>query len=178
MQPKFLSPGKQQICNYKGRQGQAIPVHKDSRACPLSQQALAEDQVCCSCYEEALSVPACQSSVQYGGLSLEDSSKILRRLGFSDPIMSGCYYLELYRLSVYWLWACRLKSQYAQALAQIDEHLAYWPKFLVHKNKQRLTKITQYLIRMRRLATQSHPKLVPLATRYHTRVVLWGHSAG
>lgn len=59
----------------------------------------------------------------------------------------------------------RLKRQYAESLAQIDEHMAYWPKFLVHKNKQRLTKITQYLIRMRKLASKPRLKVVPLATR-------------
>jgi protein MAK16 len=56
----------------------------------------------------------------------------------------------------------RLDENYEKAFHQVSKALEYWPKFLAHKNKQRLTKITQYLIRTRNLAKNSKGKIVSI----------------
>ena len=45
----------------------------------------------------------------------------------------------------------KLPANYSKALDLVSEQLEHFPKYLVHRNKQRLTKIHQMLIRMRKL---------------------------
>jgi len=65
----------------------------------------------------------------------------------------------------------KLSRNFLQALEQISKHLEYWPEHMINRCKQRLTKIRQMLIRMRKLSLRegSRPKLVPIKKKTERR---------
>jgi protein MAK16 len=62
-------------------------------------------------------------------------------------------------------------ANYTKALEIVSEQLEYFPKYLVHRNKQRLTKIHQMLIRMRKLKLKIRPKIVTTNTKVDRREI-------
>jgi protein MAK16 len=98
------------------------------------------------------------------------------RLQTRDPATGNLYLyikaIERAHLPSKWWERIKLPSNYTKALELVDEHLAYFPKFLVHKNKQRLTRLTQVNIRIRKLAKEEErlgerlvPRLAPKVRR-------------
>ncbi|PIA51688.1 hypothetical protein AQUCO_01100509v1 [Aquilegia coerulea] len=63
----------------------------------------------------------------------------------------------------------KLPKNYEKSLELIDKHLMYWPKFLIHKTKQRLTKMTQMRIRMRKLALKTREKIMTVPGKVKKR---------
>lgn len=63
----------------------------------------------------------------------------------------------------------KLSRNYTKALEMVSQELEYFPKHLQHRSKQRLTKIHQYLIRMRKLKLKAKPKLVTINPKVEKR---------
>eukprot|EP00930_Biecheleria_cincta_P010780 TRINITY_DN113093_c0_g1_i1.p1 TRINITY_DN113093_c0_g1~~TRINITY_DN113093_c0_g1_i1.p1 ORF type:complete len:303 (-),score=69.59 TRINITY_DN113093_c0_g1_i1:145-978(-) len=63
----------------------------------------------------------------------------------------------------------KLSRNFLQALEQINKHLEYWPDHMINRCKQRLTKMRQMLIRMRKLSMKEGTRTVPIKKKTERR---------
>lgn len=63
----------------------------------------------------------------------------------------------------------KLSRNFLQALDQITKHMEYWPDHVINRCKQRLTKMRQMQIRMRKLSMKEGPRLVPIKKKTDRR---------
>jgi protein MAK16 len=64
----------------------------------------------------------------------------------------------------------KLSRSYLEALGQIDEQLKYWPDHVINRCKQRLTKIKQMILRMRKQSMrEGSQRLVPIKKKTERR---------
>ncbi|KAK5108097.1 hypothetical protein LTR62_008814 [Meristemomyces frigidus] len=92
----------------------------------------------------------------------------------SDPATQRLYLyiktVERSHLPSRWWEKIRLSSNYTKALQQVDERLIYWPKFLMHKCKQRLTRLTQVRVRAQKLAKEEERLGERMVTRMAPKI--------